>query len=97
MTTKTNHHTPQDTTFASTCPPLRPRLNFRPPRRSNSGDSQYVELTEGDSSSLGPFNSANPTVVLVHGFANSGDDGWPVEAKTGERWGRDLVADWFSM
>lgn len=50
--------------------------------KSNSGNSQYVELKEGDQSSLGPFNKANPTVVLVHGFANSGDSGWPVDAKT---------------
>ncbi|XP_050738746.1 pancreatic lipase-related protein 2-like [Eriocheir sinensis] len=50
--------------------------------RSNSGDDQYVELTEGDLSSLGPFNSADPTVVLVHGFANSGNGSWPVDAKT---------------
>lgn len=52
--------------------------------RSNSEDAQYVELKEGDLSSLGPFNGADPTVVLVHGFANAGDSGWPVEAKTGE-------------
>lgn len=91
MTTNTTQLTIHHITSAPTFLPTHvPPPNFHPPRRSNSGDDQYVELTEGDLGSLGPFNSADPTVVLVHGFANSGFGSWPNDAKTGERWGPDL-------
>lgn len=58
--------------------------NFYPCHRTNSGDDEYQVLKQGDLTSLGPFNGADPTVVLVHGFSSHGDRGWPVEAKTGE-------------
>lgn len=41
-------------------------------------------MKEGDLTSLGPFNGADPTVVLVHGFSARGDQGWPLDGKTGE-------------
>ncbi|XP_050738745.1 inactive pancreatic lipase-related protein 1-like [Eriocheir sinensis] len=50
--------------------------------RSNSGDEDYQVVKEGDLTSLGPFNGADPTVVLVHGFSARGDHGWPLDGKT---------------
>lgn len=50
--------------------------------KSNSGDSNYQELKEGNLGSPGHFNGNDPTVVLIHGFANNGHSGWPVDGKT---------------
>lgn len=50
--------------------------------RSNSGDTNYQELIEGDLHSLGHFDGQDSTVVLIHGFANQGYSGWPVDGKT---------------
>ncbi|MPC47440.1 Pancreatic triacylglycerol lipase [Portunus trituberculatus] len=51
--------------------------------RSNSGDSECLDLIKGDLYSLGHFNGHDPTVVLIHGFSSHGYSGWPVHSKTG--------------
>lgn len=50
---------------------------------NNVGDDEYQTLKEGDLTTLGHFNGNDPTVVVVHGFGDHGDKGWPVTAKTG--------------
>ncbi|XP_063884042.1 pancreatic lipase-related protein 2-like [Scylla paramamosain] len=50
--------------------------------RKNPGDDAYQTVKEGDLTTLGHFNGNDPTVVVVHGFGDHGNEGWPVTGKT---------------
>ncbi|KAK8405531.1 hypothetical protein O3P69_001830 [Scylla paramamosain] len=72
-----NRHVPQHAPRASL-----EDVRFLLWTRKNPGDDAYQTVKEGDLTTLGHFNGNDPTVVVVHGFGDHGDKGWPVTGKS---------------